>query len=155
MKKMTCVLVLLLGTGLVLAQDKEKPRLFITDSQSWEISGGFGGSSEGAGGVMSGGARRQTAEIIKTFGERCPDFTVTMKKEKADYVVLIDHEGGKVGVRRDNKFAVFNKDGDAIESGSTRSLGNTVKDACTSLIKDWKSRGPGAGQSKSDSENKK
>jgi hypothetical protein len=32
---------------------------------------------------------------------------------------------------------VFNKDGDAIVSNSTRSLGNAVKDACVAITADW------------------
>ena len=63
-----------------------------------------------------------------------------MNREKADYVVVLEHDGGKTYIRRDNKFAVFNKGGDAIRSGSTRSLGNAVKDACEALTKDWRSR---------------
>jgi hypothetical protein len=59
-----------------------------------------------------------------------------MKHERADYVVTLQHEGGKDLVRKDNKFAVFNKDGDAIKSGSTRSLGNAVKNACDAIMKD-------------------
>ncbi len=128
-------------------QQKEKPRVFITDSQSWQISGGFGGNQNGASGSTSGGARPQTAEIIKTFGERCPDVTVTMKKDKADYVVILEHEGGKGWALKDNKFALFNKDGDAIKSGSTRALGNAVKDACSAVRKDWESNSAGRDQS--------
>src|SRR5262249_6882084 len=45
--------------------------------------------------------------------------------------------GGKGLVRRDNKVAVFNKDGDSIVSHSTVSLGNAVKDACEAILKDW------------------
>jgi hypothetical protein len=69
-----------------------------------------------------------------------------MKQDKADYVLILDHEGGKGWARKDNKFAVFNKDGDAIGSGSTRSLGNSVKDSCEVLMKDWRenrSKAPG------------
>src|SRR4029077_10426319 len=40
----------------------------------------------------------------------------------------------------DNKVAVFNSDGDAVVSHSTRSLGNSVKDACEAIAKDWPSR---------------
>jgi hypothetical protein len=86
---------------------------------------------------MSGGARPQTAEIIKTFGERCKNVTINNKQEKADYVVVLDHEGGKGFVRKDNKVAVFNGDGDSIISRSTRSLGNAVEDACQAIEKDW------------------
>lgn len=113
-----------------------KIRVFITDSQSWEMRSAIGGNSNGFAGESSGGARPQTAEIIKTFGERCPGSTVTMKKEKADYIVVLDHEGGKALARRDNKVAVFNKEGDSVYSGSTRSLGSSVKDACEAIMKD-------------------
>ncbi|HUM07214.1 MAG TPA: PEGA domain-containing protein [Terriglobales bacterium] len=142
MKFRVCAPIFVLGiTSLAAAQAinpaDEKPRVFVTDSQSWEISGGGGGTSEGFGGGTRGGARPQTAEIIKTFGERCPQAIVNNKKEKADYIVLLDHEGGKGIIRRDNKVAVFNKDGDSIVSHSTASLGNAVKDACEAIVKDW------------------
>ncbi len=119
---------------------KNQARIFITDSKSWEIAGGGGGSSGGFGGATRGGARPQTAEIIKTFGERCPEVTVNNKQERADYVVLLDHEGGKGWLLHDNKVAVFNRDGDTIVSHSTRSLGNAVKDACDAIKADWPSR---------------
>lgn len=115
----------------------EKPRVFITDSKSWEIAGGGGGTSGGFGAATRGGARPQTAEIIKTFGERCPNVIVNNKQEMADYIVLLDHEGGKGWLLRDNKVAVFNKIGDSIMSHSTRSLGNSVQDACAVITKDW------------------
>src|SRR5438128_10489234 len=114
----------------------EKPRVFSTDSKSWEMSGGVGGTQDGFGGASKGGARPQTAEIIKTFGERCPTVIVNNKQGKADYVVLLDHEGGKELISRDNKVVVFNKDGDSIVSRSTRILGNAVKDACADIDED-------------------
>jgi hypothetical protein len=80
-----------------------------------------------------GGARAQTAEIIKTFNERCPELTVTTRKASADYVVLLEHEARKGAIRVDNKVAVFAKNGDAILSGSARILGNAVKDACDAI----------------------
>lgn len=138
MKVQSLVLFGLLWAAPLFAQEKGKPRVFVTESQSWQMSGGFGGSQDGAGGAVSGGARPQTAEIIKTFGDRCKEATVTIKKEKADYIVILEHEGGKSFIRKDNKFAIFNGDGDAIKSGSTRSLGNSVKDACEAMLKDWK-----------------
>jgi len=42
---------------------------------------------------------------------------------------------GKEGARKDNKVVVFEKEGDAIYSGSTRTLGNAVKDACKAIRK--------------------
>ncbi len=146
MKALRYFCLTLLAVLPSIAQAQEKPRVYITESLSWSSSGG-GGLVVLTGGVIvagnsggKGGARPQTAEIIKTFNERCPRPVVTMNKEKADYVVILDHEGGKSIIRRDNKFAVFNRDGDAIRSGSTRSLGNAVKDACDALTKDWGSR---------------
>src|SRR5438105_10977224 len=117
-----------------------KPRVFVSDSKSWEISGGGGGTSEGFGGSTHGGARPQTAELIKTFSEKCQEVVVNNKQEKADYVVLLDHEGGKGLLRKDNKVAVFNHDGDSIVAKSTRSLGNSVQDACKAILQDWASQ---------------
>ena len=109
-------------------------RVFVTDSNSWSMSGGFGGSSSGFGGGVSGGARPQTAEVIKTFRNKCPGVTVTINRQEADFVVLFDHEGGKGLVRRDNKIAIFYRNGDAIFSKSTRSLGNAVEGACKAIL---------------------
>lgn len=117
-----------------------KIRVYVTDSQSWEVTGGWGASNGSGGGATAGGARPQTAEIIKTFNERCPQFTVTNNEEKANFAVLLDHEGGKGVLRHRNKIAVFNRDGDAIFSDSTRELGNAVKDACGAIAKDLASQ---------------
>jgi hypothetical protein len=119
------------------AQEKAKPRVFISQSTSWQVRGGGLILSGDGLGRSGGGARPQTAEIIKTFNERCKDCVVTADKDKADYVILLDHEGGKGIIRKDNKFVLFNKEGDAIRSGSTRSLGNAVKEACIAMMKDW------------------
>jgi hypothetical protein len=131
----TFLLVLALASS-AFAQDK--PRVYITDSDSWEASGGFaGGGVNGGGGIAgsgSGGARPQTAEIMKTFGERCSRVTVTINRDRADYIVILQHEGGKELFRKDNKLAVFEKNGDMILSNSTRTLGNAVKEACAVML---------------------
>lgn len=128
---------LLLLALLGIAFGDEKPRVFITDSQSWEVGGSAGGTNGTFGGESHGGARPQNAEIIKTFGERCPQTVINMKLDKADYVVTLDHEGGKGWLRHKDKVAVFNKDGDAIFSHSTLSLGGSVQGACEAIVKDW------------------
>jgi hypothetical protein len=112
-----------------LAVAQEKPRVFITDTKSWEVRGN------------AGGARPQTAEVIKTFNEKCSQVTINNKEEKADYVVLVDHEGGKGWYKKDNKVAVFNDNGDSIVSKSTRSLGGSVETACEVITKDWAAGG--------------
>lgn len=116
----------------------DKPRIFITDSQSWEVSGSGGGANGAYGSHMSGGARPQTAEIVKTFGERCPQTVTNNKQDKADYIVVLDHEGGKGFLRHRNKVAVFNHvSGDSIVSKSTLSLGGSVQEACDAITADW------------------
>ena len=132
--------VSLLALAAAAQTSSQKPRVFITDSQSWQMTGDSGGANGAGGGHLRGGARPQTAEIIKTFGKRCPDVVINNKQDKADYTVVLDHEGGKSILAHDNKVAVFNSDGDAIVSHSTRELGTSVKDACEAIAKDWPSR---------------
>ena len=112
----------------------ERPRVFVSESSSWEMGGG---SASPFGGNTHGGARPQTAEIVKTFHERCPDVVINNRQDKADYLITLEHEGGKSFILHDNKVAVFNREGDSIMSNSTRSLGNAVKDACTAILRDW------------------
>jgi hypothetical protein len=120
----------------------EKPRVFITDSQSWEVEGSAGGANGAFAAHSSGGARPQTAEIIKTFGQRCPDVTVNNKQASADYIVVLDHEGGKGYLRHRNKVAVFERvSGDAVVSHSTLSLGGSVQEACEGIVKHWTAHG--------------
>ena len=124
-----------LSTFLMAA---EPARVFITDSQSWETRGSAGGANGAWGAHESGGARPQTAEIIKTFGERCPQVKVNNIPSKADYVVVLDHEGGKSVLQHKNKVAVFQRiSGDSIVSKSTLSLGGSVQDACEAITADW------------------
>jgi hypothetical protein len=116
----------------------DKPRVFVTDSQSWEMSGSGGGANGAWGAQTHGGARPQTAEIIKTFGERCPQVMPNNRQDIADYIVLLDHEGGKGALRHKNKVAVFQKvSGDIVVSHSTLSLGGSVQDACEGITNDW------------------
>ena len=142
-----CALLLCLaGCAATFAQNQptsqpptaDKPRVFITDSQSWQISGSGGGANGAWGAQTHGGARPQTAEIIKTFGQRCPQVMVNNKQDMADYIVLLDHEGGKGWLQHKDKVAVFQKvSGDVVVSHSTLSLGGSVQDACEGIAKDW------------------
>jgi len=124
-----------------------KTRVYVTDSQSWEVRGSSwyhsslsanqnsaSGQANG-GSYTAGGARPQTVEIIKTLNQRCPQLTVTNNLARASYVLTLDHEGGKGYLTHHNKIAVFNHEGDVIFSQSTRELGNAVKDACAAMMK--------------------
>lgn len=150
MRETKLFLVFLLAGGLAaFAQESpkasepgDKARVFITDSQSWEVAGYGGGGPGGGGSMTHGGARPQTAEIIKTFGQRCPDVLANNIQEKTDYIVLLDHEGGKGALRHKNKVAVFARmSGDSIVSKSTLSLGGSVQEACDAIHKDWTEHG--------------
>ena len=120
----------------------EKPRVFITDSESWEVKGTSGGAGGAFASQSHGGARPQTAEIIKTFGERCPGVLINNRQEVADYVVLLDHEGGKGLLQHRNKVAVFEHiTGDVVISHSTLSVGGSVEDACKGIADHWAAHG--------------
>jgi hypothetical protein len=101
LNSLSILLLLIPSAAQTTTAGGQKARVFISDSQSWEMSGNAGGSSGAFAAHSSGGARPQTAEIIKTFGERCPDVIINNKPDKSDYVVLLDHEGGKGLVKRD------------------------------------------------------
>jgi hypothetical protein len=129
-------------TSAIARAADDQARVFITDSTSWEMRGSAGGSGGTFAAESHGGARPQTAEIIKTFGQRCPNVVINNKQDKADYVVVLDHEGGKGLLRHKNKVAVFNAaSGDSIVSHSTLSLGGSVQDACEAITKDWTEHG--------------
>jgi hypothetical protein len=122
----------------VVLADADKPRIYVTESDSWQMQGGVGGNSGGFGGFSAGGASPQTAEIVKTFGQRCPNVVVNNRLEMTDYVVTLQHEGGKGLLRKKDKVAVFvRKSGDSIFSESTLSVGGSVQDACGAILSHW------------------
>jgi hypothetical protein len=119
-------------TGVISAQ--ERPRIFITDSQAWSAVFSFGIVT--GTGVLAAGSSPQTVEVIDDFAKHCPAVTVTSNKDNADYIVLFDRDGAgkaKTNLARADKIAVFSKNGDLVFSGKTRSVANSVKDACVAL----------------------
>jgi hypothetical protein len=127
--------ITVLGAVCVFGQGPAGTRIYISDSNSWQISGGFAGVLATGAGSVSGGANPQTVEVIKTFGHNCRAVTVTLDRAKADYVVLFDREGGKNFLQKRDKIAVFKKDGDVLFSSSARSVGSAVDDACKAIEK--------------------
>ena len=93
----------------------------------------FGGVSTNVSGTQY--EHSQVPEVIKTLGERCPGVTVTMNKDRAYFLLSIEHESAvqKGAARRRNHVMVVNRDGDVIFSKNDRELGNAVKDACPSM----------------------
>jgi hypothetical protein len=118
--------------------DSDKPRIFVTDSNSWQTHSAVAGSNGSFAGYGSGGANPQTAEIIKTFGQRCPNVVPNNRLEVSDYIVTLEHEGGKGLLRKKDKVAVFvHKTGDSIFSESTLSVGGSVQSACGAILAHW------------------
>lgn len=80
------------------------------------------------------GKEPQVAKIYQELQHRseCQAFSENMMKEKADYFLLLQHGGGK-----GNRWAVSDKQGNVIASGDSLMLGNSVKDACVAMGKDW------------------
>jgi hypothetical protein len=124
--------------ALATVNDQDKPRIYVTDSNSWSMQGSAGGSNGTFAASSSGGARPQTAEIIKTFGQRCPQIITNNRLDAVNYVVELDHEGGKGLLTHKDKIAVFvQKSGDSIFSKSTLSVGGSVQDACAAILAHW------------------
>jgi diacylglycerol kinase family enzyme len=56
----------------------------------------------------------------------------------SNYIVELDHEGGKGFLAHKDKIAVFvQKSGDSIFSESTLSVGGSVQDACAAVLAHW------------------
>ena len=72
---------------------------------------------------------------MKSFVRYCPSVTVTANREKADYLVRLDHEAINPTTLfvHGNKVAAFNKNEDLMYSNSTRILSSAVKDACVAI----------------------
>lgn len=123
--------------GQQLAEEDLHPkvRVFVTESESWSVSGDSAEFQGTGGGSLQGGAKPQTAEIMKTISRRreCGGVVVTINRDKADYVLILERVGGRGLVQKDNKMALFDREGDMVATSSTRSLGNAVKDACVAI----------------------
>ena len=118
------------------------PRVFVTDSDSWQMSGSSGAGAGAGAGHFSGGARPQTAEVIKTMGQRCPRMIVNNRSDASDYILRLEHEGGKGMLAHKDKVVVFVRtSGDSIFSKSTLSVGGAVQDACAAIQAHWGAHG--------------
>lgn len=76
-----------------------------------------------------------SVDLLKELSEKCTAVVLTDTQEKADYRL----EAGYAwcctprGESRGYKFALFNKDGDAVFSTKTHTLANAVKDVCNAI----------------------
>ena len=121
-----------LGSALAAA----KPRVFITESQALNVTNDTAAGDSKSALSLMGGNTPQSLDVIKSFTQRCPEVIVTGDREKADYVVRLDHEAinPTTPFVRGNKVAVFDKSSDLVYSSSTRILGSVVKGACAAIL---------------------
>jgi hypothetical protein len=121
-----------------LKTNSQKPRVFVTDSQSWEASNAGVGSDGLSGAKAHGGTRTQTAAVFKTLGERCSQVIVNNKLDSADYIIVLDRVGRENYLRHRNKVAVFAKNsGDVVISDATMTHVGSVTQACNGIVRDW------------------
>lgn len=117
------------------AQDPVKPRVYIIDSEVWKSPCKYGNMENNDDSRIIGDMTQNTIDYIDTIHEKCNGVSITYKKEKADYVLLLEASGGLIG---NNRFLLFNKDGDLIKSLRTKSLGSSVKAFCETIQSDKK-----------------
>lgn len=114
----------------------EKPRVFVTESGPIQVSGDVSGQDLKGALSFSGGLSPQNIEVMKTFLAKCPEVTITGDRDKAEYIVRLDHEPAspQTPFVHGNKVAVFNKNQDLLYSGSTRLLASAVRNACAAIL---------------------
>ena len=123
-----------LAVAVAFGAPVPKARIYITESSvshgSADASGQVNGSL-----AFTGGSSPQSVEVIKEFSRRCPGVIITADRNKAEYVVRLDHDAisPTTPFVHGNKIAVFNKDEDLLYSNATRTLKSAVKDACTAI----------------------
>lgn len=121
------------------AGDSSKPRVYLSDTQSWTASGGFGRSSSIAEGKLYGGYDPEMADIYQGFTSDCPTVIVTQEKSKANYAVLFDKGTSKKGLTglggivKVNKVTVVSSSGETVFSQEAHSADAVVKQTCDAI----------------------
>lgn len=131
------LVVALLLCSSCFAADLTQTRVFISDRDGWEASGGFVANQDSAAGSMKAGIRRQNTEQVKTFNHECPTVTITSSPDKADFVVIWDTKtwGQTSWSGHQNEFTVYSKTGDLVKSGAAHKQTNAARDICKAVTK--------------------
>ncbi len=118
-----------------------KPRVYITDTETWAEIGGFGNPSSsfvGGGGYVPG-YNPDMVSIYQDFTSDCAVVAVTQEKSKADFAVLFDRGTSKKGFTgfgglvKVNKVTVVTRSGETLVSQALHSEDATVKLACDAI----------------------
>lgn len=116
-----------------------KPRIYVSDTESWTASGGFGNPSSVAPGNLYGGYNPDLVDVYQDFTSDCPGAMVTQQKSNVDYVVLFDKQSNKKGITslgglmKVNKVTVLSKSGNTLLSQTSHSVDTAVKMACDAI----------------------
>jgi hypothetical protein len=111
-----------------------KPRVFITDSESWAEMGGFGKSTN-----WVPGYNPEMGEIYQNFTSGCPAIALVQDKSNADYAILFDQGSPKKGLSglgglvKVNKVTVLWRNTETVLSESAHSEDTVVKLACHAI----------------------
>jgi hypothetical protein len=116
-----------------------KPRIYVSDTESWAASGGFGNPSSVASGNLYGGYNPEMVDIYQDFTSDCPAAVVTQQKAKAEYAVLFDKQTSKKGISglgglvKVNKVVVLSRTGETLLSQTSHSVDTAVRSACDAI----------------------
>jgi hypothetical protein len=127
-----------LAAVLVLASSvasQEKPRVYITDRDSWKVSGWLVASNGMVVAREDARVVREHTENVKTFHAACPGVTVTENKEKADYALVWDRTNWNetAWTGHQNNLALYDRNGDLVWSGASHRMQTAARDACRAI----------------------
>jgi len=133
--RFACSALLTIAALSLLGATAQKSRVFITESASPQAIGDATVGDAKGSLAFTGGTSPQSVEVMKEFSRRCPGVVVTADREKAEYIVRLDHEAinPMTPFVHGNKVTVFNRNSDLIYSNSTRTLGSAVKETCAAI----------------------
>lgn len=116
-----------------------KPKVYISDSQSWEDTGGFGNAPNGNSETLYAGYNPEMVDVYENFTADCSAVTVVQEKSGADYAILFDKGSSKKGVKglgglvKVNKITVLTRTGETLLSQESHSADTAVKVACSAI----------------------
>jgi hypothetical protein len=133
--------IMILLPTLLTAQDK--PRVYVTDRDTWKESGWLVAADGKIAGGASGRTVREHTENVKTFSRACPGVIVTENKDKADFALVWDrtnwNETAWTGYQ--NNMAIYSRDGDLIWSGASHKMTTAAQDVCTAVLRNVAQKG--------------
>jgi hypothetical protein len=111
------------------------PRILVVDKDSWQESGGFVATKDGAAGTYNGNVRHISTEQIKSLNQACPSVTITAAADSADFIVVWDTKtwAQTSWSGHQNEYVVYNKHGDVIFTGASHKISNAAKDICKAV----------------------